>query len=84
ENNLSAALNAYFKENDLFPTPAHKIYSLRHSFEDRMKVGGIDAELRKIIMGHSIDRPDYGVGGTLEWRQENLMRIALPFDPAIV
>lgn len=84
EDDLSAALNKYFKENDLFPSPAHKIYSLRHSFEDRMKIGGLDAELRKIIMGHAIDRPDYGVGGSLEWRQENLMKIALPFDPASV
>jgi len=84
ENSLSGALNKYFKENKLFPTTAHKIYSLRHSFEDRMKVGGLDAELRKILMGHSIDRPDYGVGGDLEWRQQNLMKIALPFDPASV
>jgi integrase len=84
ENDLSATLNKYFKENNLFPTPAHKIYSFRHSFEDRMKVGGLDAELRKIIMGHAIDRPDYGVGGTLEWRRENLTKIELPFDPGIV
>lgn len=84
ENDLSRALNKYFTENKLFPTPAHKIYSLRHSFEDRMKVGGIDAELRKIMMGHAIDRPDYGVGGTLEWRRDELMKIVLPFDPAIV
>lgn len=84
ENGLSAALNKYFKENSLFPTPRHKIYSFRHSFEDRMKVGGLDAELRKIIMGHTIDRPDYGEGGSLEWRRDELMKIALPFDPSIV
>lgn len=74
----------YFRENKLFPTPKHKIYSFRHSFEDRMKVGGIDNELRKILMGHSIDRPDYGAGGTLEWRRDELMKIALPFDQKIV
>jgi integrase len=84
ENSLSGALNAYFRENKLFPTPGHKIYSFRHSFEDRMKNGGLDAELRKILMGHTIDRPDYGSGGSLEWRRDELMKIALPFDPAIV
>ena len=84
ENSLSGALNAYFRENKLFPTPQHKIYSFRHSFEDRMKNGGLDAELRKMLMGHTIDRPDYGSGGSLEWRRDELMKIALPFDPAIV
>lgn len=84
ENDLSATLNKYFRENKLFPTPKHKIYSFRHSFEDRMKVGGIDNELRKILMGHSIDRPDYGAGGTMEWRRDELMKIALPFERQIV
>jgi len=84
ENELSATLNKYFRGNKLFPTPAHKIYSIRHSFEDRMKDKGLDSELRQILMGHTIDRPRYGSGGSLEWRQQELTRIALPFDPAIV
>jgi len=84
ENDLSATLNKYFKENGLFPTPAHKIYSLRHSFEDRTKVAGLGDDLRRILMGHAIDRPDYGTGGSLAWRQAELMKIALPFDPSIV
>lgn len=84
ENDLSATLNKYFKTNKLFPTSAHKIYSFRHSFEDRMKEGNIDEELRRILMGHTIDRPRYGAGGSLEWRQTELRRIALPYDPGIV
>lgn len=84
ENDLSATLNKFFKENKLFPTPKHKIYSFRHSFEDRMKEGGLDEELRRILMGHTIDRPHYGAGGSLEWRRDELMRIALPFAPGIV
>ncbi|TPN80000.1 tyrosine-type recombinase/integrase [Mesorhizobium sp. B1-1-2] len=84
ENDLSATVNKFLSENGLFPTKAHKFYSFRHSFEDRMKEGGIDAELRKILMGHTVDRPKYGSGGGLEWRREQLMRIALPFDPSIV
>lgn len=84
ESELSASLNKYFRANKLFPTPKHKIYSFRHAFEDRMKEAGLDDELRRIMMGHAIDRPQYGSGGSLAWRRDELSRIALPFDPAIV
>lgn len=84
ENDLSATVNKFLSENGLFPTRAHKFYSFRHSFEDRMKEAGIDVELRKILMGHTVDRPKYGSGGGLDWRREELMRIALPFDQSIV
>jgi hypothetical protein len=49
-----------------------------------MKDGGLEDELRRILMGHTIDRPKYGSGGSLEWRRDELMKIVLPFDPAIV
>ncbi|MES0096273.1 DUF6538 domain-containing protein [Mesorhizobium sp. M0019] len=84
EEALSANLNKFFKTHKLFPTPKHKIYSLRHSFEDRMKEAGIDSELRKILMGHTIERVEYGTGGSLQWRRDELKKIALPFDPEIV
>jgi integrase len=82
-NSLSATLNKYFRENGLFPTEKHVIYSFRHSFEDRMKHVKADVEMRKILMGHGLDRPQYGDGG-LEWKRAELARMALPFDPAIV
>ncbi|MBN9243976.1 MAG: integrase [Mesorhizobium sp.] len=84
ENDLSATLNKYLRENKLFPTARHTLYSFRHSFEDRMKDGGLEDELRRLLMGHTVDRPKYGSGGSLEWRQSELKKIALPFDPAIV
>ena len=84
ENDLSATLNKYLRENKLFPTKEHKVYSFRHSFEDRMKDGGLEDELRRILMGHTIDRPKYGSGGSLEWRRDELKKIVLPFDPVIV
>lgn len=84
ENDLSAVINKFFKENNLFPTPAHKVYSFRHAYEDRMKEGNLDVELRKIILGHTIDRPKYGSGGALAWRRDEMLKIALPFDPSIV
>lgn len=84
EANMSGTLNKFFRENGLFPSTKHKIYSFRHSFEDRMKVGGFDTELRMILMGHAIDRASYGVGGTLEWKRDAMLKIALPFDAGIV
>lgn len=84
ETVLSNTLNKYFRDNELFPTESHTIYSLRHAFEDRMKNAGLDHELRRILMGHSIDRPDYGEGGSMEWRQAELKKLQLPFDVSIV
>lgn len=84
ELHLSAVLNAHLTANKLRPTPRHTVYSLRHSFEDRMKAGDFDTEMRMMLMGHAIDRPSYGSGGSLEWKHEALKRIVLPFDPSIV
>ena len=84
EASLSALLNKHFEKHNLFPTEKHTVYSLRHSFEDRMKNGRLDEELRRMLMGHTIDRPKYGEGGDMKMWQEELMKIVLPFDPAIV
>lgn len=84
EEAASAAINKFLRENDLMPTERHTLYGLRHSLEDRMKEAGIGDELRKILMGHAIDREEYGEGGSLQWRRSELSKIALPFDPVIV
>ncbi|KAB1126138.1 tyrosine-type recombinase/integrase [Neorhizobium galegae] len=83
-SSLSGTQNKYFKENGLCPTDRHVIYSLRHSFEDRMINAKIDVEVRKILMGHAIDRPEYGDGGGLGLKRDELARMALPYDPSIV
>ncbi len=77
-NAFSAAANAAYRGNGLFPTDDHVIYSFRHAFEDRMKEAHIDFELRCLLMGNKIDRPDYGTGGSLEYRRKELLRIAHP------
>ncbi|ATN32859.1 integrase [Rhizobium sp. ACO-34A] len=85
ESNLSAALNKFFRENGLFPPGGrHTIYSFRHAFEDRMKEARIDSELRRILMGHTVDRPEYGEGGSLKLRLEEVSKVSLPFDTSIV
>jgi len=81
ENSLSGTLNKFFRENGLFEVKRQTIYSFRHSFEDRMKEAGIDHELRCRLMGHNIDRPEYGTGGSLEWQHRELQKIEIPFDP---
>lgn len=81
---LSGTVNSFLKENKLQPTEKETLYGFRHTFEDRMKEARIDDELRKILMGHSIDREQYGSGGSLKLYQEELLKMVYPFDPAIV
>lgn len=84
EGNLSAAINKYMVENGLRESAKTTVYSFRHSFEDRMKNVKVDEEVRKILMGHSIDRPEYGEGGSLALKLEAMQAAAMPFDPSIV
>ena len=80
---VSANLMKAFRQRNLLPTPDHVIYSLRHSFEDRMLEGGLDYGLRCALMGHKNNRPEYGQGGSLAYRKDQLLRIAHPFDPLV-
>lgn len=75
---LSANLMKAFSLRGLFPTPKHKIYSFRHSFEKRMLEAGIDHDLRLTLMGHTNQRPSYGDGGSLEFRRDQLLKIVHP------
>ncbi len=78
-NLLSAALMKAFKQRGLFPTNNHRIYSFRHSFEKRMQENGIDYGLRCTLMGHSNSRPNYGDGGSLEYRQSEMLKFVHPY-----
>ena len=44
-----------------------------------MKEAGIDFELRCLLMGHDNKRPEYGTGGSLEYRRNELMKIVHPY-----
>lgn len=83
-NALSQLLMKYFRAHGFLPTKMHTIYSIRHTFEDRMKEANLDEELRRILVGHALDRPRYGAGGSLEWRRDCLLKMVLPFDRTIV
>ncbi len=73
---LSASLMKAFRTRNLFPTKNHRIYSFRHSFEKRMQEAGLDFALRCLLMGHKNSRPSYGDGGSMEYRRDELLKIA--------
>lgn len=84
ERTLSNTLNKSLKVNGLLPTLRHSAYSIRHSFENRMKEGLVDEELRRALMGHTIDRPKYGGGGSLALKRDELLKTVFPFDLRLV
>lgn len=82
--NFSNAAMKFLRNNGYFPSPAHSVYSFRHTMEKRMLEGGLDSEFRQLIFGHANRRPKYGDGGEMTWRRDQLATIALPYDPAIL
>ena len=75
---LSQTLMGAFRKRGLFPTDKHVIYSFRHSFEKRMLEAGLDYGLRCMLMGHATSRPTYGDGGSMAYRQAELLKVAHP------
>ena len=74
---LSATVNKFMRENGLMESEDHTLYSLRHSFEDRMLAAQIDERIRRDLFGHRLSRERYGDGATLEMDQELLQPVAL-------
>ncbi len=83
ETNLSATLMKALRSANLLPSEIHGVYSMRHAFEKRMQEAGLDYDLRCRLLGHANSRPQYGDGGSLEWRRGQLKKIVLSFDPAV-
>jgi len=81
---LSASLLKAFKARGLLPSNQHRIYSFRHSFENRMLEAGLDFGLRCTLMGHRNPRPEYGDGGSLAYRREELLKIAHPVSAELL
>lgn len=79
-DNLSPYLLKALRAHELMPTEQHVIYSFRHSFERRMLEASIDYGLRCRLMGHAVERPEYGGGGSMAFRRDQLLKIAHPFQ----
>jgi integrase len=73
---LSATVNKFLRTNGLLETNDHSMYSLRHSFEDRMLAAGIDERVRRDVFGHSLNSERYGHGAKLKLVRDLLAPIA--------
>lgn len=73
---LSATVNKYLSENGLRPTKDHTVYSLRHSFKDRLVAIEAPDSLIDSLMGHKTYKPKCGRGPSLELKVKFLSQIA--------
>lgn len=74
---LSNTVNKFLRENGMAETAGHTMYSLRHSFEDRMLDRDVDERIRRDLMGHTLNRERYGKGASLEKLAEIIHTISL-------
>jgi integrase len=74
---LSATVNKFLGQNGLRPTKDHSVYSLRHSFKDRLVAAEAPDSLIDSLMGHKTYKPKYGKGPSLELKLKFLEAIAL-------
>lgn len=75
-DSVSNLVNQYFENHDMKPTPDHTLYSLRHTFKDRLRDAGAPEEVIDNLMGHSSRGPKYGRGHVLETKLKWLQQIA--------
>lgn len=78
---LSATINKFLRENGLRPTPRHSVYSLRHSFQDRLLAAHALDRVQADLMGHEFVRQKYGDGASLDQKLEVLNRIKFAWSP---
>ncbi|HRE62282.1 MAG TPA: hypothetical protein PKU77_00750 [Ferruginibacter sp.] len=76
-DNLTNAVSKYLKENKLLPSNKHSVYSLRHSFQDRLLASNVPDRIQADLMGHKFSRPYYGDGASLIQKFEWLKKIEL-------
>lgn len=67
-SNASGLINKFMKNNGLLETNEHTVYSLRHTFKDRMRKHRLPEELQNDLMGHKAQGmgAHYGNGHSLE------------------
>ncbi|MDK1386403.1 site-specific integrase [Sinorhizobium sp. 8-89] len=71
-DSASALINKVMRNNGLMPTDDHSIYSMRHSFQDRIENAGCSDRMQADLMGHEFGRPKYGDGPEMKRRQKFL------------
>jgi integrase len=73
---VSNLINKFFDGKGLRPTAGHTLYSLRHTFKDRLRDVQAPEELINSLMGHATRGPHYGRGHLLKMKKEWLDKIA--------
>ena len=76
-DSLSATVNKYLKGLDILPSSRHSLYSLRHSFQDRMTEVNMPDRVQCELFGHKFSRPEYGSGPSIELKREWMYKVAL-------
>lgn len=76
-DSLSNTIGKYLRENDLLPSTNHSVYSLRHSFQDRLLAENAPDRVQADLMGHKFNRQSYGTGSSIEQKLEWLKKIQL-------
>jgi integrase len=74
---FSAAVNKYLDTHGLKESDRHTLYSLRHSFKDRLREVGTPTELMDELMGHDPKKPQYGDGYGLKLKLKFVSAIEL-------
>lgn len=82
-DHLSDRLNKFLRNNALLPTNDHSVYSLRHSFEDRLTAVEPPEKVQAALMGHKYSRERYGDGPSLGQKHKWLQKIALDVEAII-
>jgi hypothetical protein len=75
-DSLSALVNSILEVRGLRPEPGQSLYSLRHTYEDRLTAVEAPEKVVAALMGHKWHRPRYGLGPSLEQKRDWLKRIA--------
>lgn len=78
-NSLTSGIGKFLRENELYERENQTLYSLRHTFQDRLTALRVGDRVQCDLMGHSmasLGREEYGEGATLEHKLEVLKQMA--------
>ncbi len=80
--NASATVNKYLRDHNLLETNDHSVYSLRHTFKDRLRSHNIYGEMQDVLMGHKAPGmgAHYGTGYKLSTLHDALKSIATDWN----
>lgn len=75
-DSLSATVNKFLESRKLLVEEGQSLYSLRHTFEDRLQEVEAPEKVITYLMGHQWHREKYGKGPKLEQKAKWMKKIA--------